>query len=269
MKALVGFPSLLVTFFLGTILNREMMSTDAFLSDSLIFRGVTGPRSFSGCHGSRKFSTATATLALLPPPRSEGTTVLRTQSTKIMPLSSHGAQGRQSLLARQQAQVSPDNGTEERRIVYGDDCFGLISLTTLFVARDGFFCATFVAISFVVSILCNTKTLTTTSAPPFLLSDDVSSPETIKKELEQRLPAVVAATTLLVGPVVSQSVSSFLDADDGSGVLSGFLQALSAPETTAQAPPIPPLTLETVVCLFSVFYGFVLSKTFASKDTGR
>ena len=84
---------------------------------------------------------------------------------------------------------------QEGETEYIDDCFGLISLSSLVVARDAVFCATFVALSAVA--------LVATRANQIQL-EDVTAERRCRA-----VPAVVAAATLLLAPVVEILVTPY------------------------------------------------------------
>jgi len=105
---------------------------------------------------------------------------------------------------------------------YIDDCFGLIFLSGSFVAQDTIFSATFVALSAIALVATR--------------ANQIQLPPEVSKERQRRaVPAVVAAATLLLTPV---------------------LEILLAPVFTQELDEKARL-IELAVCVVSVVYGFV------------
>ena len=104
---------------------------------------------------------------------------------------------------------------------YIDDCFGLISLSSLVVAHDAVFCATFIVLSTVALVATRTGR--------------IRLPEDVSAERQRRaVPAVVAIAALLLSPAAETLAAPLYtqDLDDNARFL------------------------ELAVCAVSVAYGF-------------
>jgi len=119
---------------------------------------------------------------------------------------------------------------------YIDDCFGLVALSSVIVAHDVIFGATFVALSAVALVATRANLVN-----QWLLEKDV----VLTAERQRRaVPGVVAVTALLVAPVVEQTVRLW--------VAPFFETSISMlPELEGNAR-----LLELAVCSVSFLYGF-------------
>ena len=123
---------------------------------------------------------------------------------------------------RKQSPTNNNNNNTD----YIDDCFGLIFLSSSFLAHDTIFSVTFVALSAVALVLTRANQIPWPHEQP-----------TLSRERQRRAgPAVVAATTLLVTPVLEILIQSVYTQDllDDRARL-----------------------LELAVCAVSVLYGFL------------
>jgi hypothetical protein len=119
----------------------------------------------------------------------------------------------------------------KKNLRYEDDCFGLIFLTAAPVVRDAVFAGTFLTLSLAAVVLCRQGIITQTGW--------------LEKNGRRRLPATVAALTLVLTPVITAILSAT------------SLYYSSEISDTGR-------TGEVVVCAASVLYGLFTSDDHSS-----
>lgn len=125
-----------------------------------------------------------------------------------------------------------DPPSDAARFSYSDDCFGLISLSVGIAAKDATFAFVFVALSAMTAVASAT-----------VLSEALTAKD------ERKVPGAVAGATLVVAPLVKQALLALGMGEEGQ-------------DATASWAPL----LEAGVCMFSLLYGFVLTRSSAPDE---
>lgn len=149
-----------------------------------------------------------------------------------------------------------DNDTYPRKLDYNDDCFGLISLTGAVVLKDSVFTLIFVTMSLFGLLI--TRSMYNVRKESFENQTLQSTANTSNKfsesfardlQYSKRIPATVAAITLIITPIIRSPVYELATELSSKGrQIPHDLVIQSVDEMTA--------VIEVLVCLTSILYGF-------------
>ena len=162
----------------------------------------------------------------------------RRSGVATTPTSFYGSSSRRALsssslvvLRAKNKKIVPSSSSSSSSADYTDDCFGLIFLSSAFVAHDTVFSVTFVVLS------TEALLLTRSNRKPIAWYTKNTNTNITRERQRRAVPAVVAATTLLLSTLVLEPIIT--------------ATALMGPQED------PARIVEWAVCSVSILYGFL------------